>query len=46
MCEEKDHVEVSGSFAVLQGIDAKEGTKSAWESIRENMKISARDSLG
>jgi hypothetical protein len=39
-------VEISNRFAALEDLDAEVGINSAWEMIRENIKISAKDSLG
>jgi hypothetical protein len=39
-------VEVSNRFAALEGSDAEVEINSAWETIRENIKISAKQSLG
>jgi hypothetical protein len=44
--KEKYHVEVSNRFAALVDLDAEVEINSAWEMIRENIKISAKDSLG
>jgi hypothetical protein len=41
--KEQFYVEVSNRFAAL---DAEVGINSAWEMIRENIKISAKESLG
>jgi hypothetical protein len=38
------HVEVSNRFAALEDLDAEVEINSAWETIRENIKISARES--
>jgi hypothetical protein len=32
--------------AALENLDAEVGNNSAWEMIRENIKISAEDSIG
>jgi hypothetical protein len=37
---------VSNSFAALEDLDAEVEINSAWEMIRENIKVSARESLG
>jgi uncharacterized metal-binding protein YceD (DUF177 family) len=37
--------EVSNRFAALEDLDAEVEINSAWETIRENIKISARESL-
>jgi hypothetical protein len=39
-------VEVSNRFAALEDLDAGVGCNSAWEAIRENTKISAKESPG
>jgi hypothetical protein len=38
--------EVSNRFATLEDLDAEVEINSAWEMIRENIKISAKESLG
>jgi hypothetical protein len=38
-------VEVSNRFAALEDLDAEVEINSAWETIRENIKISAKDNL-
>jgi hypothetical protein len=42
---EQYRVEVSNRFAALEDLDAEVETNSAWEMIRENIKISAKKSL-
>jgi hypothetical protein len=37
--------EVSNRFAALEDLDAEMDIISAWETIRENIKISAKESL-
>jgi hypothetical protein len=44
--EEQYHVEVSSRFAALEDLDSEVEIDSAWETIRENIKISAKESLG
>jgi hypothetical protein len=44
--KEQYRVEVSNRFAVLEDLDAEVEINSAWEMIRENIKISAKESLG
>jgi hypothetical protein len=44
--KEQDHVEVSSRFAALEDLDADVEINSAWEMIGENIKISAKESLG
>jgi hypothetical protein len=39
-------VEVSKRFAALKDLDTEVEINSAWETIRENIKISAKESLG
>jgi hypothetical protein len=43
--KEQYRVEVSIRFAALEELDAEVEINSAWETIRENIKISAKDSL-
>jgi hypothetical protein len=43
---EKFHDETSHRFAVLEDLGSEVVINSAWETIRDNIKISARDSLG
>jgi hypothetical protein len=43
---EQLRVEVSNRFAALEGLDTEVEINSAWETIRENIKISAKESLG
>jgi 50S ribosomal subunit-associated GTPase HflX len=42
----KYHIEVLNRFAALEDLDAEVEINSAWETIRENIKISAKESLG
>jgi hypothetical protein len=44
--KEQYPVEVSNRFAALEDLDAEMKTNSAWEIIRENITISAKESLG
>jgi hypothetical protein len=39
-------VEVSNRFAALEDLDAEVEINSAWEMIRENIRISVKESLG
>jgi hypothetical protein len=39
-------VEVSSRFAALEDLNTEVEINSAWETIRENIKISAKESLG
>jgi hypothetical protein len=38
--------EISNRFASLEGLDAEVKINSAWETTRQNIKISAKESLG
>jgi hypothetical protein len=42
--KDKYRVEVSNRFAALEDLNAEVDIKSAWETIRENINISARES--
>jgi hypothetical protein len=44
--KEQFRVEVSNRFAALEYLDTEVEINSAWETIRENIKISAKESLG
>jgi hypothetical protein len=44
--EEKYRVEFSNKFAELENLDAEDEFNTIWETIRENIKISAKESLG
>jgi hypothetical protein len=39
-------VEVSNGFAALEDLDIEVEINSAWETIRENIQISAKESIG
>jgi hypothetical protein len=39
-------VEISNRFAALESLDESFDINNAWESIRENIKTSAKDNLG
>jgi hypothetical protein len=41
----KFHVEISNIFAALEDLDAEVKINNAWDTIRENIKISAKESL-
>jgi hypothetical protein len=43
--EEQFCVEVSNRFAALEDLDAEVETNSAWETIREHIKISVKESV-
>jgi hypothetical protein len=44
--KEKYQVEISNRFAALESLDDSFDINNAWESIRENIKISAKENLG
>jgi CRISPR/Cas system-associated protein Csx1 len=44
--KEQFRVEVSNRFAALEDLDTEVEINSAWETIRENIKVSARETLG
>jgi hypothetical protein len=44
--EEQYYVEVSNRFAALEDLDAEVEISGTWETIRENIKISVKESLG
>jgi hypothetical protein len=44
--KEQFRVEVSNRFAALEDLDTEVEINSAWETIRENIKFSAKESLG
>jgi hypothetical protein len=44
--KEKYCVEVSNRFAALEDLDGEVEITTVWETIRENIKITAKESLG
>jgi hypothetical protein len=44
--KEQFRVEVSNRFAALEDLDTEVEINSAWERIKENITISAKESLG
>jgi hypothetical protein len=44
--KEQFRVEISNIFAALEDLDAEVEINCAWETIRENITISAKESLG
>jgi hypothetical protein len=44
--QEQYHVDISNRFAALENLDTELDVNKAWETIRENIKISAKGSLG
>jgi hypothetical protein len=45
-CKGRHRVEISNRFAALENLDDDVDINRAWETIRENIKISAKDILG
>jgi hypothetical protein len=45
-CKEQFCIELSNKFPALEDLNAEAEINSAWETIRENIKISAKESLG
>jgi hypothetical protein len=43
--KEQYHVEISNRFAALENLCSEVDINRAWETIRENIKISAKESL-
>jgi hypothetical protein len=41
-----EHKEISNMFADLENVDEDVGINRAWETVGENIKISAEESLG
>jgi hypothetical protein len=44
--KEQYRVEISNRFAALEDLESEVQINTAWEMIRENIKVSAKDSLG
>jgi len=44
--EEKYQIEIRNSFAALENLNGAENVNRAWENIKENIKTSAKESLG
>jgi hypothetical protein len=44
--KEQYRIEISNRFAALENLDENVDIKRAWDTIRENTKFSAKDSLG
>jgi hypothetical protein len=44
--KQKHQVEISNRFEALEILDESSDINIAWESIRENIKTSAKDNLG
>jgi hypothetical protein len=43
-CKEHYCVDIINRFAALENVDAEVDINTAWETIRENIKISAKES--
>jgi hypothetical protein len=43
--KEQCRVEISNRFAALENLDTEVDIKRAWKTVRENIKISAKESL-
>jgi hypothetical protein len=44
--KEKYQVEISNRFAALESLDESSDINNSWESIRENIKTSAKENVG
>jgi len=44
--KEKYQIEITNRFVALENLDDDEDTNRTWENIKENIKTSAKDSLG
>jgi hypothetical protein len=44
--KEEYQVEISNRFAALESLDESSDINNVWESIRENIKTSAKENLG
>jgi len=44
--KEKYQIEITNRFAALENLNGDENVNRAWESIKENIKTSAKESLG
>jgi hypothetical protein len=44
--KEQYRVEISNTFEVLENLDTEVNVNKAWKTIRETIKISAKESLG
>jgi hypothetical protein len=44
-CKERYRVEISNSFAALENLVTEVDVNKAWETISENIKMSAKESL-
>jgi hypothetical protein len=46
VAKQQYHVEISSRFAALESLDAKMNISRSYETVRENMRTSAKESLG
>ena len=44
--KEKYQIQITNTFAVLEDLNIDEDVNRAWENIKENIKTSAKESLG
>jgi hypothetical protein len=44
--KKKNQVKITNRFAALENLNTDEDVNRAWETIKENIKASAKDSLG
>ena len=44
--KEKYQIEITNRFAALENLNAEENVNRVWENIKENIKTSAKESLG
>jgi len=44
--KEKYQIEITNRFAALENLDVDEDVNTAWENIKENIKTSAKESVG
>ena len=44
--KEKYQIEITNRFAALENVNVEEDVNRVWENIKENIKTSAKESLG
>ena len=44
--KEKYRIEITNGFAALENLNVDEDVNTVWENIKENIKTSAKESLG
>ena len=44
--KEKYHIEITNRFEALENLNVDEDVNRVWENIKENIKTSAKESLG